>query len=113
MANDIVYILKNANGETDNAHQIGVNECIEFILGGTSCQIQFSAGPSSTIPPNLTHTDDWVYDLPPNKFDPLNSTFRFYFDAAATITYWVNPSGKAVPGGGHTVIVGSVGIEGR
>jgi hypothetical protein len=113
MANDIVYILKNSNGETDNAHQIGVGECIEFYLAGTSCQVQLSAGPSSTDPANLPHTDDWVYNLPPNKFDPLNSVFRFYFDTAGTITYRINPGGQGVPGGPHTVIVGSVGLEGR
>jgi hypothetical protein len=113
MANDIVYILKNSKGGTGNAHQIGVGECIEFYLAGTPCQVQLSAGPSRTNPPDLPHTDEWVYALPPNTFDPLDSIFRFYFDTAGTITYWINPGSQGVPGGGHTVIVGAVGLEGR
>jgi hypothetical protein len=113
MANDVVYILPNPGGSSGSAHVIGVGECIEFRLRGASCEVQFSVEPSSTNPPNLPHTDDWVYALPPNPSDPLNSIYQFYFGTPGTITYWVDPGAQGVPGGGHTVIVGSVGLEGR
>lgn len=113
MANDIVYIFPNPGGSTDGVHVIGVGECIEFHLTGASCEVQFSVEPSSTNPRNLPHTTDWVYKLPPNSSDPLDSVYQFYFKTPGTITYWVNPGGQGVPGGGHTVIVGSVGLEGR
>jgi hypothetical protein len=106
MANDIVYILPNPGGSSDSAHVIGMGECIEFNLGAISCEVQFSAAPSRTNPVNVPHTG-LVYTL------SANSIFQFYFDKAETIVYEVDPSGQGVPGGGHTVIVGGVGKEGR
>ena len=113
MANDIIYILPTPGGSTGSAHQIEEGECIEFNLATPSCVVQFSVGPSSTNPPNLPHADDWLYTLPPDPLDSGNSKFQFYFDDPETITYWVNPGGQNVPGGGHTVIVGAVGIDHR
>jgi hypothetical protein len=110
-ANDIVYILPNPGGSAGPAHQIDVNGYIEFRLeAGVSCEVQLSSGPSKTTPPNLPHTDDWVYTLPASSH-PGDLIYQFYFDSEGTITYWINPSLKAVPGGGHTVIVGSVGFR--
>ncbi len=106
MANDVVYILPNPGGSNGSAHRIEEGECIEFHVGALSCEVKFSAAPSHTTPLNVPHTG-LVYTL------SANSIFQFYFDNPGTITYEIDPGAQGVPGGGHTVIVGSVGLEGR